>query len=73
MEEFRYRCQTCKKVFSCEAGWKEHEDWMLKCGRICDCDVFSYGKYKYSLYGQKSNKYQRTIQEKERKKLEALI
>lgn len=28
MEEVRYRCAICKKLFSCEAGWKAHTEWM---------------------------------------------
>lgn len=33
MEEFRYRCATCKKLFSCDAGWKSHAKWMNMCDR----------------------------------------
>jgi hypothetical protein len=75
IEEFRYRCKTCKKLFSCEIGWIKHEDWMSECGRTnCICDVFSYGKYKHSMNGSGSSKhYQRAIDVKELKKLEALI
>jgi hypothetical protein len=73
MEEFRYRCKTCKKIFSCEIGWREHQNWMFVCGRTtCICDLFSYGKYKHSMNGL-SQPYQRTIDPKELKKLEALI
>jgi sulfatase maturation enzyme AslB (radical SAM superfamily) len=28
MKEFRYRCATCKKLFSCEVGWRKHTEWM---------------------------------------------
>ena len=73
MEEFRYRCVICKKLFSCEAGWRSHTEWMSVCGRTCTCDVFSYSKYSYSLQGTTGKSYQRTIDTKELKKLEALI
>ena len=50
-KEFRYRCANCKKLFSCEAGWAKHAEWMAACGRKCTCDVFSHGKYAYSVQG----------------------
>lgn len=55
-EEFRYRCKTCKKLFSYEAGWRKHTEWMLACGRKCNCDVFSFAKYSHSLSGTSAAK-----------------
>jgi hypothetical protein len=40
MEEFRYRCDSCKKLFTCEIGWREHAERMDSCGKKCICDVF---------------------------------
>lgn len=62
MKEFRYRCATCKKLFSCEVGWRKHTEWMLACGRKCTCDVFSFTKYSYSLNGTSATKVQRKIE-----------
>ena len=45
MDTYRYRCFTCEKLFSCEAGWLEHYEWMALNGRTCKCDVFEHGKY----------------------------
>ena len=73
MEEFRYRCVTCKKLFSCEIGWREHTKWMLNCGRTCTCDVFSFAKYSYSLNGTSAARVRRKIELKKLKKLEELI
>jgi len=73
MEEFRYRCITCKKLFSCEFGWRRHTERMTMCGRKCTCDVFSFGKYLHSLNGTSVKKVQRKIESKELKKLEVLV
>lgn len=73
MDEFRYRCDSCKMLFSCKAGWNEHADHRIVCGRTCICDVFSYAKYLYSLRGTSAEKFERKIEPKELKKLEALI
>ena len=75
MDEFRYRCAICKKLFSCEAGWKEHKEWMQTCGRTtCVCDIFSYGKYVHSVSAWGTNKpYQRTMEKNELRKIEAMI
>lgn len=73
MEEFRYRCMTCRKLFSCEFGWRKHTEWMIVCGRKCTCDVFSFAKYSHSLNGTSAKKVQRKIESKELKKLEELI
>ena len=73
MEEFRYRCATCKKLFSCEFGWRKHTEWMIVCGRKCTCDVFSFAKYSHSLNGTSAKKVQRKIESKVLKKLEALV
>jgi hypothetical protein len=73
MEEFRYRCERCKKLFTCETGWREHAEWMGSCGKKCICDVFSFSKYSHSLSGTSATKFQRTIEEKELEKLEKLI
>jgi hypothetical protein len=70
LDEFIYRCTSCKKLFSCVEGWKKHKEWMVLCGKIsCVCDVFSYGKYSYSI-SESSKNYQRSIETKELKKLE---
>jgi hypothetical protein len=73
LKEFRYRCFTCKCLFSCVAGWKIHTEFMLLCGRKCICDVFSYSKYSHSLMGTSEEKVQRTICEKDLRKFEALV
>jgi len=73
MEEFRYRCKPCKKLFSCKIGWIKHTEWMIVNGRTCTCDVFSFSKYSYSLEGTSAKRFQREIKEKELDKLEALI
>lgn len=46
---------------------------MLKFGRTCTCDVFSFSKYFYSVRGTSSKHFKRDIKGKELKKLEALI
>jgi hypothetical protein len=71
--EFYYRCVSCKKLFSCKEGWTRHKDWMMVCGKTsCICDVFSHGKYSCSL-GTENKKYNRTIPDKDLKKLEDII
>ncbi len=73
LEEFRYRCLGCKKMFSCKEGWQRHKAWMVVCGKSsCTCDVFSYGKYTHSINTANKN-YKRAIQAKQLKKLEANI
>jgi transcriptional regulator NrdR family protein len=73
LEEFRYRCVSCKKMFSCIEGWTQHKEWMVVCGKTsCICDVFSRGKYSYSL-GAANEKYQRAIQTEDLRKLEEII
>ena len=60
-------------MFSCKEGWQRHKDWMVVCGKAsCICDVFSYGKYSHSINNANKN-YQRTIDAKQLKKLEANI
>jgi hypothetical protein len=73
LKEFRYRCLTCKRLFSSSAGWKTHSEFMIMCGRKCVCDVFSYSTYSYSLSGTSAERFQRTVDEKKLKKFEALI
>jgi len=74
MEEFRYRCKTCKQLFSCEVGWREHKDWMITCGRLnCICDVFSYAKYKHSINSIENKPYGRTFKTNELIKLEEVV
>jgi hypothetical protein len=60
-------------LLSCEFGWRKHVDWKITCGRTCICDVFSFGKYSHSLKGTSAKKVDRVIEDKELKKLEALI
>ena len=49
-ESYKYRCLTCKKVFSCEAAWKEHGSYtQLNSNKNCKCDVFKNGKYAYTV------------------------
>lgn len=68
MEEFRYRCLTCSKLFSCKAGWKEHS--LLT---YCKCDVFEDGKYKYTLNARSGAKSKREFKNSELKEIEAEI
>ncbi len=73
LEEFRYRCVGCKKIFSCKEGWERHKHWMVVCGKMsCICDVFSHGKYSYSI-NTANTKHHRTIQDEHLKMLEEII
>src|SRR5437016_14607552 len=75
MDIFRYRCLPCKKVFGCEAGWKEHGYYSyLSSNKNCRCDVFVNGKYSHSVDYVNPLKRQRQFKGKyERETLEALI
>ena len=68
MEEFRYRCLTCSRLFSCKAGWKEHS--LLT---YCKCDVFEDGKYKYTLTAHSGAKSKREFKDRELEEIEAEI